>query len=647
LLIIQVMSKCGRGVVVYKMMNKASQASLLSGIFRALCSSRRLLLLLALLVSAGPSTYAQESAYPLQMGGDRQTHRPEVPGANGLVTAGHPLAAMSGLQILMQGGNAIDASVAVLATLNVVRPQMSGAGGNGFVTYFNQATGIVHSLNATGAAPLALDAALLKPEELDKGIKAGVVPGLFGGWVSMLQRFGTMSLAQVIAPAIAYAQDGHPIEDSVVRSIASSRELFNEFVSSSAVFLPNGAVPGAGQLFKMPDLAATFKKLVEAETQSLSQGASRHDALQASSDRFYKGDIANEMAKFYEQAGGLFKKEDFSRYEAKWTEPVHIKYRGYDIYSSSPSSRGGLEVLMQLKLVEGYDLQAMDRQGPQVTHLLAEAIQLAKADIYHFVADPSLYTMPISGLLSDEYATERRELIDMGQHGGYPAVGEPEGYEKSAATRTHRLPLSQIAANREPSYPGSTTSFSIRDREGNVVAVTPTHGGAFGTGVVVGKTGLTFNNGTRIGSTSPYPEDINYARGGQVPILNNSPVVVLKDGEFVLALGTPGGETIGQTQFQVLVNILDFGMSVQAAIEAPRFSLFASPNYYKEDAVITMRIEDRVSVEKFEGLRARGHQVELAPSFSLGSIQAILKNQEFGTITAGADPRRAAYAVGW
>jgi gamma-glutamyltranspeptidase/glutathione hydrolase len=235
----------------------------------------------------------------------------------------------------------------------------------------------------------------------------------------------------------------------------------------------------------------------------------------------------------------------------------------------------------------------------------------------------------------------------MDQHSGYPAVGEPEGYEKSAATTTHRLPMSQIAANREPSYPGSTTSFSIRDREGNVVAATPTHGGAFGTGVVVGNTGLTFNNGTRIGSTSPYPEDINYARGGQVPILNNSPVVVLKDGEFVLALGTPGGETIGQTQFQVLVNILDFGMSVQAAIEAPRFSLFASPNYYKKDAVISMRIEDRVSVETFEGLRIRGHQVELAPSFSLGSIQAILKNQEFGTITAGADPRRAAYAVGW
>ena len=185
------------------------------------------------------------------------------------------------------------------------------------------------------------------------------------------------------------------------------------------------------------------------------------------------------------------------------------------------------------------------------------------------------------------------------------------------------------------------------DRHGNVVAATPTHGGSFGTGVVVGSTGITFNNGTRVGSTSPYQEDINFARGGQIPILNNSPIIVMKDGEFVMALGTPGGETIGQTQFQVLVNVLDFGMPVQAAIEAPRFSLFAEPNFYKEAAAITVRIEDRISREHFEGLMQMNHDLRLAPSFSLGSIQAILKNQTLGTVTAGADPRRAAYAVGW
>jgi gamma-glutamyltranspeptidase/glutathione hydrolase len=163
----------------------------------------------------------------------------------------------------------------------------------------------------------------------------------------------------------------------------------------------------------------------------------------------------------------------------------------------------------------------------------------------------------------------------------------------------------------------------------------------------VGNTGITFNNGTRVGSTSPYLQDINYARGGQIPILNNSPIIVMKDGEFIMALGTPGGETIGQTQFQVLVNVLDFGMPVQAAIEAPRFSLFAEPNFYKQGAAIIVRIEDRISREQFDQLSEMNHDLRLAPSFSLGSIQAILRNEALGTITAGADPRRAAYAVGW
>lgn len=604
------------------------------------------LLFAVVLFSAGYSK-AQESAYPLQMSSSRDSTRPEVPGANGLVTAGHPLAAMAGLQMLMQGGNAIDAAVATLATLNVVRPQMSGAAGNGFVTYYDQASQQMYSLHATGAAPLALNAAELEAEQLDKGIHAGVVPGLFGGWVSMLQRFGTLSLGQVMAPAILYARDGHPIEASVVRSIAGSRELFASFPDSAAQFLPDGRVPETGELFTMPALADTFQKLVDAESEALAGGASRHDALQAAFDRFYKGDIAAEMAEFYEQEGGLFRREDFARYQPTWESPLHITYRGYDIYSSAPTSRGGLEVLMQLKLVEGFDLSELEPGDPLLSHILIEAIKLAKADIYHYVADPDRTDMPITGMLSAAYAEQRRQLIDTAVSMAYPEAGLPPGYENATAYRQHLDSTTGIASLDEQSFAGSTTSFSIRDRQGNVVAATPTHGGAFGTGVVVGNTGLTFNNGTRIGSTSPYPEDVNYARGGQIPILNNSPVIVMKDGEFVLALGTPGGETIGQTQFQVLVNILDLGMSVQAAIEAPRFSLFANPNFYKPGAEITVRIEDRISIPHFEGLQTGGHEVQLAPSYSLGSIQAILRHPEHGTVTAGADPRRAAYAVGW
>ena len=278
---------------------------------------------------------------------------------------------------------------------------------------------------------------------------------------------------------------------------------------------------------------------------------------------------------------------------------------------------------------------------------MIEAIQVAKSDIYQYVADPTQFFVPTEGMLSADYLSLRSQMISEVGSMTYPTAGKPEGYDQTSKEFWNAGKNLQLGSNREVSHAGSTTSFSVMDKEGNIVACTPTHGGSFGTGVVVGNTGITFNNGTRIGSTSPYSEHVNYARGGQVPIFNNSPVVVLKDGEFVLALGTPGGETIGQTQFQVLVNVLDLGMSVQDAIEAPRFSLFAAPNFYKAGSEITVRIEDRISVGHFEGLQELGHNIELAPSYSLGSIQAILKNTSLGTFMAGADPRRAAYAVGW
>ena len=200
---------------------------------------------------------------------------------------------------------------------------------------------------------------------------------------------------------------------------------------------------------------------------------------------------------------------------------------------------------------------------------------------------------------------------------------------------------------REATYPGSTTSFSIVDRQGNVVVATPTLGSLWGTGVVVGSTGLFFNNGTRIGSTSPYPDDVNYVRGGQIPILNNSPTLVMKEGEFFLALGTPGGETIGQTQFQVLLNVIDFGMGIQEAIEAPRIALAADPNFYLPGADVTVRVERRVAPRVIDRLRQMGHDAETAREYSMGNMQGILRNPETDTMMAGADPRRMMYAIGW
>ncbi|MXX68128.1 MAG: gamma-glutamyltransferase [Gemmatimonadales bacterium] len=599
-----------------------------------------------------------------QAGGDRSpdrpAHRPAVPGPNGLVTAGHPLASMAGLRMLMAGGNAADAAVATLATLNVVRPQMSGMAGNGFVTLYDAVSDRVYSLGATGAAPLAIDPASRTADELNKGIHAGVVPGLFGGWIALLDRFGTMSLAQVLAPAIDYAENGHPIEASVVAAIESHRELFESFPSSRRMFLPRGRVPEPGETFRMPDLANTLRKVVEAEQAALAAGKTRSEALQAAFDRFYRGDIAEEMAQFYAENGGDFTTEDFARYEPIWAEPIHTTYRGYDIYTSPPTSRGGLEVTMQLNLVEGFDLRGLGAGSAETIHLLSEAIKVAKADVYAYTADPALVDVPVDELLSKDYAAARRSLIDPSRVMAYPGPGNPVQVDEfqSAAVleldaRARGEAAGATAAPRrrghlaEQAHAGSTTSFSVADRFGNVVAATPTHGGAFGTGVVVGNTGLTFNNGSRIGSTSPYPDHVNYVRGGQIPILNNSPIIVLREGRFHAALGTPGGETIGQTQFQVLVNLLDFGMPIQEAIAAPRFTLSGEPNFYRPGAEIRFRLEDRLPEDVKATLEGLGYTVELAPGYAFGSIQGITLDTVTGTLMAGADPRRVAYAVGW
>jgi gamma-glutamyltranspeptidase/glutathione hydrolase len=576
------------------------------------------------------------------------SHRPEVPGVHGLVTTGGPpLAAMTGARILMKGGNAIDAAVAVLATLNVVEPANSGAGGNGFMTYFDKKSGKVYSLNMTGAAPKALRAAEMTPETLGEGVKAGIVPGLFGGWVAMLERFGTMRLSTVLEPAIGYAANGHPLDKSVVRGIAGRKAFFEKFPTSAALFLPGGEVPEVGVMFKNPGLAATLRKVSDAERAAIGGGASRSAALKAAHDRFYKGDIAQEMVRFFRENGGLLRAEDFASYQPIWAEPVHTTYRGYDVYSSPSTSRGGLEVAMQLNLVEGYDLAKLGQTSPELEHLLIEAIKVAKSDIYKYVGDPKFTKMPTAGMLSKSYAAERRRLIDQARAIAFPAAGTPP------ANVTSDAEIAPPADEPRPRFAdeaqdGHTTSFSIVDSIGNAVVITPTLGSGYGTGVVVGNTGLLLNNGMRIGSTSPYPEDVNYVRGGQIPILNNSPIVVLRDGKLALTLGSPGGETIGQTQFQTLVNVLDFKMPIQEAIEAPRFALSASPNFYRAGSAVSVRIEGRFPAATLDALRGMGHNLTVVPGFGgIGNMQGILVHPKYGTLTAGADPRISGYAIGY
>src|SRR3954469_25654901 len=578
-------------------------------------------------------------------------HRPSVPGIHGLVTAGHPLAAIAGLQVLMKGGNAIDAAVAVGAALNMMEPQMNGIGGNGFMTVYEKKSGRVYSLAMAGATPMGMKAAAMTPETLDWGVTAGIVPGNLGGYVTALARFGTMSLADVFASGIDYAEHGYPIDPSLAAAIARAKKNLELFPTTAKVFLPNGRAPEPGELFRNPDLAATLRKIVEAEQSALKQKKTRAQALDAAFDRFYKGDIAQEFDRFFRENHGVLTAADLAAYRPEWQEPVHVTYRGYDVYSNPATSRGGIELAMQLNLLEGFDIAKMGANSPEALHLLIEAIKIAKADVYRYVADPKFTQMPMAGLLSKSYAESRRTLIEPRKAMAYPAAGEPARFGGSATGAIAAAPRRPDGPQFDDNYETErdTTSFSIVDQFGNAVACTPTLGGGFGARVVVGNTGLLLNNGDRLGSSSPYPDNVNYVRGGQIPLLNNAPTIVLKDGKVAMVFGTPGGETIGTTEFQMLVNVIDFHMPVQQAVESPRFVLDAKPNFYKPGSDITVTIEGRVPPASLKTLGDWGHKLAPTSDFTAaaGGMQAIVVDLSKGTMLAGADPRRTGYAVGW
>ena len=568
--------------------------------------------------------------------------RPAVAGRNGLVTSGHPIASAAGLQMLIKGGNAFDAAAAVGAMAGLGEPEMNGIGGNGFMTVYHKDTGKVWSLSMAGPAPKALVPAEMTPAALNAGMKAGIVPGNLGGYLYALQRFGTMSLAEVFAPAIEYAEQGYPIDPMLAQSIARGSATLSKYPTSAKIFLPSGEPLKAGDLLKNPDYAATLRKLVEAEQQAKAKGASRAAAIQAAFDRFYKGDIAQEFDRFFKANGGVLTAADLAAYTPTWTEPLHTTYRGHDVYSNPATSRGGFEVLMGANLIEAVDLRAAGPNSPAALHAVIESIKISKADIYKYVADPAFVKVPTAGMLSRDFTTARRALFDPTKAIAYPVAGSPEGGPMTSPRA--QGPAFDDAYDAEQ----HTTSFSIVDRFGNAVGCTPTLGGLFGSNVVVGNTGLLLNNGMRLGSTSPYPTDANYVGAGKIPILNNSPVIVMKDGALTYVFGTPGGETIGQTELQVLINLVDFQMPVQQAIEAPRLALDAAPNFYKPGAAITVQIEGRVPNVTIAALKLMGHTVEVLPGWgSLGHMQVIGIDPKTGAKTAGADPRRTGYAMGY
>lgn len=521
---------------------------------------------------------------------------PMVRAQNGMVVSAHPLASQAGLQMLIAGGNAVDAAIATAAVLTVVEPHYSSLAAGGCMLIYDAATDEVVVLNANAPSFAAATADKFTAETARRGYTAGNVPAALKAWDEALKRYGTMELAEVLAPAIRYAEEGFPMTEFLSNAIRSSESLLSAIPTSAAVFLPNGKVPQPGEIFVQEDVANVMKRVA-------AEGV----------DAFYKGDIAHHMAEFFQENGGYLTYEDIANFEIEWAEPLKGTYRGYDIYVPGGEFCGAM-ILQQLNIVESFDLASMGHNTPETLHLMIEATKLAGIDRDKYIADPRFVEIPEQGLISKEYAAQLRAKIDLTK-----AATEIVGPELDAW-------------DYEESH---TTHLGAVDKWGNMVSYTTSTGSAFGTGVVVGNTGITLNNG--MGWMELDPDHINVIEPNKRPMNNIAPVFIFKDGHPIINAGTPGGNYIWGTMFQFIVNMIDFGMTPQQAVEEPR--------YLVRDFVGTrISLSAAMPEETRAGLAEKGHSIATGWS---GTIVAIMRDPETGTLTSGVESTRDSTAAAW
>jgi gamma-glutamyltranspeptidase/glutathione hydrolase len=509
--------------------------------------------------------------------------------------------------MLQQGGNAIDAAVATAAALNVVEPYMSGAGGVGYMV-IRSATGRQRPvvLDYIGRAPAAATPEMFPDEETkNTGIRSPLVPGALGGWLMALERFGTMDRAAVFAPAIEYARGGFPVTIKNHEFMSNSLENVRKWATSSAAYLHDGETPLPGSILKQPDLARTFEAVVE-----------------GGAEPFYRGPIAREIAHFSQENGGLLTEEDLASYTPEWQEPISTTYRGYTVFCP-PLPCSGMQYLQTLNIVEAFDMAGMGQNSADYIHHLSEAIKLAVADRTTYAP---ITTSRVDKLISKEYAAERRALLD-------PHKAAFSGGDRYTSTKE---PDEIRPGSVESIMKESTTHFATADAAGNVVSCTQTLGGGFGSAVVHGNTGLALNNFANWFDLDP--QSPNLIGPGKKVEMCLAPSQIWRDGEFAATVGTPGSFGIMQTTPQMIMNLLDHGFSIQAAIEAPRFKALRGT---------LLPVESRVDAEVLAELERRGHEVDVLEAWTpfFGGGQGILRDSDSGAFFAGADPRRDGYAM--
>jgi gamma-glutamyltranspeptidase/glutathione hydrolase len=590
------------------------------------------------------------------------TTRPELVGTHGMVASTHWLASSAGMAVLESGGNAFDAAVAAGLTLQVVEPHLNGPGGEVPIIFHTAEGAKTQVVGGQGPAPAA--ASIARFEELGlelvpgTGLLAACVPGAFDAWMRLLGEFGTLRLSEVMRYAIDYAGHGYPLVPQISDTIGGVEQMFrDEWTSSAQVYLRGPGVPAPGTLFSNPDLASTFRRIVE---EAESRSADRDEQIEAARDVFYRGFVAETIEQYVtstqvmDTSGrrhrGLLSGDDIAAYGAELEAPATLDYQGYTVCKTGAWGQGPV-FLKQLALLEGFDLADMGHNSAEYIHTVVECAKLAFADREAYYGDPRFVDVPLDGLLDPSYAQERRTLIE-----------EDASYELrpgAVGGRDPRLPpfASEESTNApagagEPTVPrddqrsGDTCHVDVVDRHGNMVSATPSGGWLQSSPVIPG---LGFPLGTRAQMfwlTEGLP---NSLAGGKRPRTTLTPSLALREGEPYLAFGTPGGDQQDQWSLNFFLAHVHFGLNLQEAIDAPNFHTehFPSSFYPRSAEPGKVVVEDRLDPDVVVGLRARGHNLDIVDGWSLGRLSAVSRNARDGSLRGAANPRgMQGYAVG-
>ncbi|MCY4398191.1 MAG: gamma-glutamyltransferase [Gemmatimonadetes bacterium] len=546
------------------------------------------------------------------------TNRPDVRGVTGAVSAGHPLAAAAGYDVLRRGGNAMDAAIAMAGVLAVVRPHMNGVGGDAFALYYEAETGRVHALNGSGRAGALATPALFAERGLDavpgNGPLSISVPGAVAAWVDALERFGTMPRDELLTAAIGYARDGFPVSTRLASDIAAQSGALNDH--ARALYLPGGEPPPVGSVLRNPALAATLGRIAR-------------DGKQG----FYSGSVADRLTTFIEAEGGYVRGPDLAAHTSTWVEPLSGDYEDYTVLVLPPNTQG----IAQLQLFEmagAFELAEMGHNSAAYLHTLIEMKKLAFADRDQWAADPDFSDIPLDDLLDPAYLAGRAGMVDPRQ----AAEGREPGLAPAAMAARTEDAASALTARSATDDSGDTVYLTAVDQWGNAVSWIQSLFAGFGSGLLEPETGVVLHNrGALFNLEAGHP---NIIAPGKRPYHTLTPMMALHgDGSFAFTLGTPGGDSQPQSLLQIVNNLVHFGMTPQAAIEAPRFRSYGG---------LGVAFEDRVDASVLDALEALGHEVEVVHGWTstFGGAHMILRDPA-GTLTAASDPRREAYGIAY